>query len=167
MAVWQLADGTSKVSQFTTISEDGTLYLGLGQSAGTIIVKGGEESDVLGTATVTCVVENVVTSPENILANNSASGSRQITIKVGDRNVTGGTWTLEKTHSTEIASDTKVSSTGVVSWTTKQQSGQIGVKWTKDGVTKTIPVVFKKSSIKISPSTVTVKNGDTQKFTIS
>lgn len=167
MAHWELADGTARVSEYTTLSQQGLLYVGLGQERGTILVKGGEEEGVLGTSTVTIEVENVTSSPTNILADNSTTGSRQITIKVGDRNVTGGTWTLEKTHSTEIASDTKISSTGLLSWTKNQVSGQIGVKFTKDGVTKTIPVVFKKSTITVSPSSVTVKNGATQQFSIS
>lgn len=166
MAVWRLEDGTAKVSEYTTIV-DGLLYVGLGQSAGTIIVKGGEESDVLGTATVTCVLENVVPNPINVLADNSENGTRKLTIKAGDRTITGGTWRLEKTHSTEIDNTTTIDNNGLLSWTNKQSSGQIAAIFTKDGVTKSVPIVFKKSKISITPATESVKNGATQLFTIN
>lgn len=166
MAVWRLEDGTAKVSEYTTI-KNGLLYVGLGQSAGTIIVKGGEEDDVLGTATVTCVLENVVPNPINVLADNSENGTRQLTIKAGDRTITGGTWSLEKTHTTVIDDTTTINNNGLLTWSKNQSSGQIAAVFTKDGVTKSVPIVFKKSEISITPATANVKNGATQQFTLN
>ncbi len=166
MSVWKLERGTVEPSTYTKISPTGLLYVGLGQQAGTLIVKGGEEEDVLGSATVTVQVENVTTNPVNILADNSKTGSRQCEILVGTRKVEGGNWSLEKTHSTEIASDTTISSSGLLSWSRKQQSGQIAIKFEKDGVVKKIPVVFKKSVSTISPKTANLKNGQSQQFSI-
>lgn len=166
MAVWEIYDGTAKKNQYTTISSDGVLYVGLGQQAGTLIVKGGETDDVLGSATVTVKVDSIVV-PGSALLDNSASGTRQFTMKIRDTAITGGKWTLKKTTSTEIASDTTISNDGLLSWTTKQASGQIQAVWTKDGVEKTINIVFKKRKVSVSPSTVTVGNGETQKFTVA
>lgn len=166
MAVWKIEDGTAKKNQYTTISSDGLLYVGLGQQAGTLIVKGGETDDVLDSATVTVEVDAIAV-PGSALLDNSTNGVRQFTMKIRETAITGGTWTLKKTTSTEIASDTTISNSGLLSWTTKQASGQIQVVWTKDGVEKTINVVFKKSKVAVSPKTVTVGNGNTQKFTVA
>jgi hypothetical protein len=166
MAIWKVEDGTAKKNQYTTISNDGVLYVGLGQSKGTLTVKGGESEDVLDSATVTVQVDNIVV-PSSALLDNSASGTRQFTMKIRDTAITGGAWSLKKTTSTEIASDTTISNTGLLSWSTKQKSGQIQVVWSKDGVEKTINVVFKKSKVAVSPKTVTVGNGDTQQFTVA
>lgn len=166
MSIWKIEDGTVKKNQYTTISSDGVLYVGLGQQAGTLIVKGGETDDVLGSATVTVKVDSIVV-PGSALLDNSASGTRQFTMKIRDGAISGGTWSLKKTTSTEIASDTTISNSGELSWTTKQKSGQIQVVWTKDGVEKTINVVFKKSKVTVSPSTATVGNGATQQFTVA
>lgn len=105
--------------------------------------------------------------PGSSLLDNSASGTRQFTMKIRDTAINGGTWTLKKSTSTEIASDTTISNSGLLSWTTKQNSGQIQVVWTKDGIEKTINVVFKKSKVTVSPSTATVGNGATQQFTVA
>lgn len=166
MAVWKVEDGTAKKNQYTTISSDGVLYVALGQSAGTLIVKGGEDADVLDSATVTVKVDSIVV-PGSALLDNSASGTRQFNMKIRDTVINDGTWSLKKTTSTEIASDTTISNTGLLSWSTKQRTGQIQVVWTKDGVEKTINVVFKKSKVAVSPKTVTVGNGNTQKFTVA
>lgn len=166
MAVWKVEDGTAKKNQYTTISSDGVLYVALGQSAGTLVVKGGEDADVLDSATVTVKVDSIVV-PGSALLDNSASGTRQFSMKIRDTVINGGTWSLKKTTSTEIASDTTISNTGLLSWSTKQRTGQIQVVWTKDGVEKTINVVFKKSKVAVSPKTVTVGNGNTQQFTVA
>lgn len=166
MAVWKVEDGTAKKNQYTTISSDGVLYVALGQSEGTLIVKGGEAADVLDSATVTVKVDSIVV-PGSALLDNSASGTRQFSMKIRDTVINGGTWSLKKTTSTEIASDTTISNTGLLSWSTKQRTGQIQVVWTKDGVEKTINVVFKKSKVAVSPKTVTVGNGNTQQFTVA
>lgn len=165
MAVWKVEDGTAKKNQYTTISSDGVLYVALGQSAGTLIVKGGEDADVLDSATVTVKVDSIAV-PGSALLDNSASGTRQFNMKIRDTVINDGTWSLKKTTSTEIASDTTISNTGLLSWSTKQRTGQIQVVWTKDGVEKTFNVVFKKSKVAVSPKTVTVGNGNTQKFTV-
>lgn len=166
MAVWKVEDGTAKKNQYTTISSDGVLYVALGQSEGTLIVKGGEDADVLDSATVTVKVDSIVV-PGSALLDNSANGTRQFNMKIRDTVINDGTWSLKKTASTEIASDTTISNTGLLSWSTKQKTGQIQVVWTKDGVEKTINVVFKKSKVAVSPKTVTVGNGNTQKFTVA
>ena len=166
MAYWTVENGTATKNQYTTISNDGVLYVGLGQTAGTLIVKGGEEQDTLGTATVTVKVDSIAV-PGSALLDNSASGTRLFNMKIRDKAISGGTWSLKKTTSTPIASDTTISNSGVLSWTTKQSSGQIQVVWTKDGVEKTINVVFKKSKVTVSPSTATVNNGATQRFTVA
>ena len=41
MSVWKLERGTVEPSTYTKISPTGLLYVGLGQQAGTLIVKGG------------------------------------------------------------------------------------------------------------------------------
>lgn len=166
MAIWKVEDGTAKKNQYTTISSDGLLYVGLGQTAGTLTVKGGESEDVLDSATVTVKVDSIAV-PGSALLDNSASGTRQFTMKIRDTAITDGAWSLKKTTSTEIASDTTISNTGLLSWSTKQKTGQIQIVWTKDGVEKTINVVFKKSKVAVSPKTVTVGNGETQQFTVA
>lgn len=166
MAVWKVEDGTVEKNQYTTISSDGVLYVGLGQREGTLTVKGGESEDVLDSATVTVKVDSIVV-PGSALLDNSTSGTRQFNMKIRDTVINGGTWTLKKTTSTEIASDTTISDTGLLSWSTKQSTGQIQVVWTKDGLEKTINVVFKKSRVTVSPKTVTVGNGATQQFTVA
>lgn len=166
MEVWKIEDGTAKKNQYTTISSDGVLYVGLGQQAGTLIVKGGETDDVLDSAIVTVKVDSIAV-PGSALLDNSASGTRQFKMKIRDTEITGGTWALKKTTSTMIASDTTISNSGVLAWSTKQNSGQIQVVWTKDGIEKTINVVFKKSKVTVSPKTITVENGATQKFTVA
>lgn len=166
MAIWKVEDGTAKKNQYTTISSDGVLYVGLGQTAGTLTVKGGESEDVLDSATVTVTVDSIEV-PGSALLDNSASGTRQFNMKIRNTVINGGAWTLKKTTSTEIASDTTISDTGLLSWTTRQKTGQIQVVWTKDGIEKTINVVFKKSKVAVSPKTITVGNGATQKFTVA
>lgn len=156
----------SEKNAYTTISSDGVLYVGLGQPAGTLTVKGGETEDVLDSATVTVKVDSIVV-PGSALLDNSASGTRQFNMKIRDTVINDGTWSLKKTTSTEIASDTTISDTGLLSWSTKQKSGQIQVVWSKDGLEKTINVVFKKNKVTVSPKTVTVGNGNTQKFTVA
>ena len=166
MGIWKVEDGTAKKNQYTTISSDGVLYVGLGQTAGTLTVKGGESEDVLDSATVTVTVDSIEV-PGSALLDNSASGTRQFNMKIRNTVINGGAWTLRKTTSTEIASDTTISDTGLLSWTTRQKTGQIQVVWTKDGIEKTINVVFKKSKVAVSPKTITVGNGATQKFTVA
>lgn len=166
MAIFKVEDGTTKKNQYTTISSDGVLYVGLGQSAGTLIVKGGEAADVLDSATVTVKVDPIVV-PGSALLDNSASGTRQFNMKIRDTVINGGAWSLKKSTSTEIDSNTTISNTGLLSWSTKQRSGQIQVVWTKDGLEKTIDVVFKKSKVAVSPKTITVGNGATQQFTVA
>lgn len=166
MAVWKVENGTAKKNQYTTISNNGVLYVGLGQTEGTLIVKGGEENDVLDDATVTVKVDSIQV-PGSALLDNSNIGNRQFNMKIRDTVINDGTWSLKKTTSTEIASDTAISNTGLLSWTTNQRSGQIQVVWTKDGVEKTINVVFKKSKVTVSPKTITVGNGATQQFTVA
>lgn len=166
MAVWKVEDGTAKKNQYTTISSNGVLYVGLGQPNGTLIVKGGESEDVLDSATVTVKVDSIAV-PGSALLDNSASGTRQFNMKIRDTVIDGGNWSLKKTTTTEIASDTTISNSGLISWSNKQGSGQIQVVWTKDGVEKTINVVFKKSKVAVSPKTITVGNGATQQFTVA
>lgn len=166
MAIWKVEDGTAKKNNYTTISSDGVLYVGLGQSAGTLTVKGGESEDVLDSATVTVTVDSIKV-PGSALLDNSTSGTRQFNMYIRNAVINGGAWTLKKTTSTEIASDTTISDTGLLSWTTRQKTGQIQVVWTKDGIEKTINVVFKKSRVAVSPKTITVGNGATQKFTVA
>lgn len=163
---WSVKKGTVEPSTYTTINSNGTLYVGLGQVAGTLIVEGTLD-DATAKATVTVEVENVVPNVNNAKCDNSKAGTRTFAITAGTRTITGGTWSLVKTHSTEIGTNTKISSGGVLSWDRTQASGQIGVSWTKDGVTKTIAIVFAKASATVSPSTATVKNGATQVFTIN
>lgn len=166
MGIWKVEDGTAKKNQYTTISSDGVLYVGLGQTAGTLTVKGGESEDVLDSATVTVTVDSIEV-PGSALLDNSDSGTRQFNMKIRNTVINGGAWTLRKSTSTEIASDTTISDTGLLSWTTRQKTGQIQVVWTKDGIEKTINVVFKKSKVAVSPKEITVGNGATQKFTVA
>lgn len=137
----------------------------MGQVAGTLIVEGTLD-DATAQATVTVEVENVTPNVANAKCDNSKAGSRQFSIKAGTRTITGGAWSLVKTHSTEIGSNTKIAQDGTLSWDRTQKSGQIGISWTKDGVTKTIAIVFSKATATISPATATVKNGASQQFTI-
>ena len=62
--------------------------------------------------------------------------------------------------------NTKITQDGTLSWDRTQKSGQIGISWAKDGVTKAIAIVFAKASATITPATATVKNGASQKSTI-
>lgn len=164
MTTYTLKDGTTKVSKYTTISSDGLLYISLGQNVGTILVEA-QEDNAKATATVTVEYLPLTGNPANVLADNSKNEQRQLGVKVGDLSVTGGTWELVKTHSTLIATTTTIDNNGLLKWTTAQASGQIGAKFTKDGVSITIPIVFAKSKITISPSTATVQSGHTLQFT--
>ena len=165
MVTYTLKDGTAKVSQYTTISSSGLLYIALGQNKGTILVEA-QEDNAKATATVTVEYLPLVGNPDNALADNSTTGQRQLGVKVGDLSVTDGTWELVKTHSTPIATTTTIDNNGLLKWTTAQTSGQIGAKFTKDGVSITIPIVFAKGKITISPLTATVQSGHTQQFTV-
>lgn len=162
---WSVKKGTVDPSSYTNIDSNGNLYVGLGQVAGTLIVEGTLD-DATAQATVTVEVENVTPNVANAKCDNSKAGSRQFSIKAGMRTITGGAWSLVKTHTTEIGTNTKIAQDGTLSWDRTQNSGQIGVSWTKDGVTKSIPIVFAKASSTVKPSTATVKNGASQKFTI-
>lgn len=162
---WSVKNGSVEPSSYTKIDENGNLYVGLGQVQGTLIVEGTLE-DAKATATVTVTTENVTPNVANAKCDNSKAGTRQFSIKAGTRTITDGTWSLEKTHSTQIGSNTNISNNGTLSWDRTQPSGQIGVSWTKDGLKKTIAIVFAKASVTVNPSTVTLKNGESQKFTI-
>lgn len=162
---WSVKKGSVDPSSYTKIDENGILYVGLGQVAGTLIVEGTLD-DATAQATVTVEVENVTPNTPNAKCDNSKASSRQFTIKAGTRTITGGQWSLVKTHSTQIGTNTKIAQDGTLSWDRTQASGQIGISWTKDGITKTIAIVFAKASASIKPSTATVKNGASQKFTI-
>lgn len=162
---WSVKKGSVDPSSYTKIDENGNLYVGLGQVAGTLIVEGTLD-DATAQATVTIEVENVTPNVPNAKCDNSKAGSRQFTIKAGTRTITDGKWSLVKTHSTQIGTNTKIAQDGTLSWDRTQASGQIGISWTKDGITKAIAIVFAKASASIKPSTATVKNGASQQFTI-
>lgn len=163
---WSVKKGSVEPNTYTTIDSNGNLYVGLGQVAGTLIVEGTLD-DATAQATVTVEVENVTPNVSNAKCDNSKAGSRQFSIKTATRTISGGKWSLVKTHSTEIGSNTKIAQDGTLSWDRTQSSGQIGVSWTKDGITKSIAIVFAKASATITPTTATVKNGASQKFTIN
>lgn len=162
---WSVKKGSVDPSSYTKIDENGNLYVGLGQVQGTLIVEGTLD-DATATSTVTVTTEAVNPNVANAKCDNSKAGTRQFSIKAGTRTITGGTWSLEKTHSTQIGSNTSISNDGVLSWDRTQASGQIGVSWTKDGLKKTIAIVFAKATATVNPSTVALKNGESQKFTI-
>lgn len=162
---WTVKKGSVEPSSYTKIDQNGNLYVGLGQVAGTLTVEGTLD-DATATATVTITSEAVNPNVPNAKCDNSKAGTRQFSITAGTRTITGGEWSLVKTHSTAIGTNTKISSEGVLSWDRTQASGQIGISWTKDGLTKTIAIVFAKASASVKPSTVTLKNGESQKFTI-
>ena len=166
MSTFTLKDGTTTVSKYTTISSSGLLYIALGQNEGTILVEA-QEDDAKATATITVESLPLTGNPVNVLADNSKNGQRQLGVKVGDLSVTDGTWELVKTHSTTIATTTTIDNNGLLKWTTAQTSGQIGAKFTKEDVSITIPIVFAKGKIAISPSTATVQSGHTQQFTVN
>lgn len=166
MSYWNVKNGTATKNKYTTISSNGLLYVGLGQQAGTLIVEGGESSEIIDTATVTVQVSEIVT-PGSALLDNSKAGSRQFKMSIRGNTIGGGKWSLFKSTSTEIASDTTIDSDGTLKWTTNQKSGQIQVKWEKEEITKSFNVVFKKQSVTVSPKTATVGNGESKQFTVS
>ena len=166
MATYKITDGTATVSTYTKIDNSGLLYIGLNQKSGTLIVTATEDN-VSDSATVTINALPLTGSPSNVLADNSNTGTRTLSVKVGDLTITGGTWELVKTHSTPIATSTKINNTGVLQWDKSQQSGQIGAKFTKEDMSITIPIVFKKNKISIAPKSVTLHNGASTKFTVS
>ena len=143
MIAFTLKDGTTTVSNYTTISSSGLLYIALGQNEGTILVEA-QEDEAKATATITVESLPLTGNPVNVLADNSKNGQRQLGVKVGDLSVTDGTWELVKTHSTTIAPTTTIDNNGLLKWTTAQTSGQIGAKFTKEDVSITIPIVFSK-----------------------
>lgn len=166
MITYTLKDGTTTVSKYTTISSSGLLYIALGQNEGTILVEA-QEDNAKATATITVESLSLTGNPANVLADNSKNGQRQLGVKVGDLSVTDGKWELVKTHSTTIATTTTIDNNGLLKWTTAQTSGQIGAKFTKEDVSITIPIVFAKGKITISPSTATVQSGHTLQFTVN